>query len=286
MTIALATSAALPQLDPDDQLLLKALHEMSLAAEPVIWSNPDIDWSQYALCVIRSTWDYYERRPKYLNWVAHASTQTSFWNPAPLIAWNTDKTYLRDLEAKGVSIVKTEWRQAGQTIDFEALLSQPAWAEVVIKPVISASGKNTFRVNQTNLAALKPDLQRLANERDLMVQPFMHSITETGEWSFLFIDGQFSHAVAKVPAQGEFRVQEHLGGQLKRFTPDARQLAFAENVIQQIDTPALYGRVDVMLDETGQMRLGELELTEPSMYLSFDSESPRRFAEAIRRKLS
>lgn len=285
MPIVLATCAALPDLDADDQSLHEALKSLGIPVEIAVWDDPAVDWSRYALCVIRSTWDYVPKRDAYLCWADLVASQTALWNPAPLIRWNTDKTYLRDLESQGIRIVETEWLGAGSSVDFEALLQAKGWNEMVIKPVISSSGKDTYRLSRDAASSPNAELTDLLSRRDLMVQPLMTSVFTAGELSFLFIDGRFSHAVSKVPASGEFRVQEHLGGILKSFEPSREQLVFAEAVMRKIPAPTLYARVDLMLDEQGRLCLSELELTEPSMYLAFHEGAAVRFAQAIQAKL-
>jgi glutathione synthase/RimK-type ligase-like ATP-grasp enzyme len=284
MPIALATSAALPDLDSDNQRLLQALKNAGVDARPVVWDDPSVDWGAFALCVIRSTWDYVPKRDQYMAWAERVASQTVLCNPAPVIRWNTDKTYLQDLERQGVVIVETFWLSAGAAIDWRALMEAHGWREMVVKPVVSASGKDTVRVSLESLTARESELSALLAHRDLMVQPFMASITTVGELSFLFFDGRFSHAVAKKPASNEFRVQEHLGGRTGSLEPTPMQRDFAESVMRAVAWPTLYARVDVMLDEAGQLRLSELELTEPSMYLEHHPEAAQRFARAVQRQ--
>ena len=45
MDIALATAAALPDLDPDERLLIPALAALGLRAGPAIWTDAAFDWS-------------------------------------------------------------------------------------------------------------------------------------------------------------------------------------------------------------------------------------------------
>jgi len=285
MTIVLATCAALPELDLDDQQLAHALKAADVPFEIQVWDDPAVDWGKYAMCVIRSTWDYVPKRDQYVAWAETVASQTALWNPAPLIRWNTDKTYLRELADKGVPVLDTEWLARGSNIDFCSLLEEKGWAEAVIKPVVSASGKDTYKVSTETWPTIEAEIQALLQTRDLMVQPFMRSVATEGEWSFLFLNGEFSHAVAKRPRAGEFRVQEHLGGIFEALLPTAKQLECAEAVMRQVSWPSLYARVDMMLDEQGQLRLSELEMTEPSMYLAFDEQAPERFAQAILQRL-
>jgi glutathione synthase/RimK-type ligase-like ATP-grasp enzyme len=285
MTIMLATCADLPQLDTDDQALYRALQKANLPVEIAIWDDPSVDWSKASLCVIRSTWDYVPKRERYVQWAEQVASQTILWNPAPLIRWNTDKTYLREMAQQGVPIVETVWLTQGSAFDLKALLEERNWTEAVIKPVISASGKDTFRVSRSTASEFEPQVRELLSQRELMVQPFMVSVATVGELSFLYFNGEFSHAVAKRPSSGEFRVQEHLGGKFHPFVPSAEQLASADAVMRRIPHPTLYARVDMMADEQGGLRLSELELTEPSMYLAYDAAATGRFVQAIRQRL-
>ena len=94
--IALATAAEFPDLDEDAPALLKALTEQGIQGEPAVWTDPDVDWSAYDLVVVRSTWDYQDRHAEYLDWARRVAAVTTLKNSAEVLAWNTDKTYLRD----------------------------------------------------------------------------------------------------------------------------------------------------------------------------------------------
>ncbi len=284
MSIVLATCAALPALDQDDQHLYQALQAAQIPTEIQSWDDPAVDWGRYQLCVIRSTWDYVPRRQEYLAWTERVASQTVLWNPPTLLRWNTDKRYLAELEAKGVPVVPTVWIEAGTP--FHAIEWPQAWTQVVVKPVISAAGDDTFRVDRADWNAQQDTIEQLLSARDLMIQPFMSSVQRVGEYAFLFFNGVFSHALIKRPQNGEFRVQVHFGGYNERIQPTANQLDFAEGVMAQLAWPTLYARVDAIEDERGNLLLSELELTEPSMYLALDDQASARFVAAIQQKLA
>lgn len=285
MTIALATCRALPELDSDDQLLYRALLDAGIKTEIAIWDDETVDWSQYELVVIRSTWDYVPHRDAYLAWAEKISKQTALWNSPALLRWNTDKHYLRDLEAEGIQIVPTMWVSAGSLMAETVLPTERQWDELVVKPAISASGNDTYKIKRADWLAGMPPLQALLTEKDVMVQPFMKTVQTVGEYAFLFFNGEFSHAVLKRPKLGEFRVQEHHGGQNQPIVPTPEQRRFAENVLQSLPEPTLYARVDAIEDEAGQLMVSEVEVTEPSMYLVQDQQAPARFAAAIQERL-
>jgi glutathione synthase/RimK-type ligase-like ATP-grasp enzyme len=282
--VALATCAALPDLDADDQRLYHTMRAEGISTEIVVWDS-DADWSRYRACIIRSTWDYVPRQPEYVAWAEHVSTRTELWNPAPMIRWNSTKAYLKDLAEQGVPIVPTRWLSAGSGVDMAALVAETGWPDVVIKPVVSAGGNDTYCLDRQSLLAEREALNALLAERDVMIQPFMASVRTVGELSLLYVDGRFSHAIRKVPSADEFRVHEHRGGTQRRYEPTPEQRAFADALMQQLPWPALYGRVDLLLGAQGEPLLTELELTEPSMFLAYEPTAAQRFAQAIQARL-
>src|SRR5947208_12420337 len=92
--VALVTCAAFPQLGEDEPLLLDALRERGVGAEPAVWDDPTVDWAGYDLVVVRSAWDYSSRRDQFVEW---ARSVPRLLNPADVIEWNTDKRYLATL---------------------------------------------------------------------------------------------------------------------------------------------------------------------------------------------
>lgn len=285
ITVALATCAALPALDADDQHLYRAMQALGIPTEVVIWDR-ETDWSRFSACIIRSTWDYVPRREAYVAWAEHVATQTALWNPAPMIRWNSTKAYLKELADQGVPIVPTRWIQAGSAVDIVALVMETGWNEVVIKPVISAGGHDTYRLNRLSLLEQRTELDALLAERDLMVQPYMASVATTGELSLAYLDGEFSHAVRKLPGTGEFRIHEQRGGTTHLYQPSLIEQAFADTLIRQLPWPSLYARVDILLGADGEPLLTELELTEPCMFLRYAPPAAQRFAQAIQKKFS
>jgi hypothetical protein len=64
-----------------------------------------------------------------------------------------------------------------------------------------------------------------------VVQPFLPEIRE-GEWSLIFLGGEFSHAVVKRPAEGAFRVQHDFGGTVERREPKLSLIDDARAVLR------------------------------------------------------
>jgi hypothetical protein len=51
--VALVTCAEVPELDPDDRLLLDPLANLQVGADAVVWDDAGVNWGAYDLVVLR-----------------------------------------------------------------------------------------------------------------------------------------------------------------------------------------------------------------------------------------
>jgi glutathione synthase/RimK-type ligase-like ATP-grasp enzyme len=280
MTVALATSAALPGLAPDDRLLLRALRARGLAAEPVVWEDRHYDWAAAAVCVIRSAWDYAYRRQEFLAWVERVAAVIPLWNPAPVVVWNTHKRYLVDLAARGVPTVPTRVLPAGMHTTVRAVRQETGWGDLIIKAAVAQTGRYLLRVPGDREAEGQRHLDRLLPAEDMLAQPFLPGVTREGETSLVYVDGTFSHATRKRPAAGDFRVHDDFDGSLDPVTPSRPQRDVAEAALAAVESPVLYARVDLVPGPDGPVVM-ELELVEPDLYLATAHGAAERLAAAV-----
>src|SRR5690349_19662675 len=208
--IAIVTCLAYDDFKVDDRLLRKALEARGGEVESVIWDDRRVDWGDFDLCLIRSTWDYYYKHQQFLEWARRVEAQSSLWNPAELVAWNSEKTYLRELGEQGVPVIPTAW-VGPEEIDVEALLVERGWEEAVIKPIVDLGARNLRRV-RAGAGEAGTALEEVLAQSQAMVQPFLPSLETDGELSLIFVEGEFSHAVRKRPHPKDFRVQSIWGG--------------------------------------------------------------------------
>jgi len=282
--IALATSAKHPDLAVDDCLLLKPLAERGIHADPAIWDDPARDWLSFDVVVVRSCWDYHLKSEAFLRWIASLErASVPVLNAAPLVRWNANKSYLRDLDAKGIPIVPTCWPEVGDAVRLKDKLRELGWTKAVVKPRISATAHRTHLITTDHADSAQGLFDELRSGPGVMVQKFMDGILDEGEWSLIFFGGQFSHAVLKMPKMGDFRVQNDFGGSEHPADPPTQVLQSATRIVQTA-TPTLYARVDGVVDDQ-QFRLMELELIEPMLFLASHALAPSRFADAIARAL-
>jgi len=280
--VAFATCRELPELVAEEVAVREPLAALGITLEAAAWDDPGIDWSVFDLVVLRSTWNYVGRRDEFVAW---ARAVPRLANPADVVAWNTDKRYLRDLVAAGVPVIPTTW--VGPADEW----SPPDTGQWVIKPAVSAGSLDTGRYDGAD-----PSHQELATAhvgrlqaagRWVMVQPYLPAVDSDGETALLFFGGAFSHAVRKGPLlvgpdlgqnEGLFRLEE-----MTAREPSAVQLEVSRRVLAAVpgEPALLYARVDLIPGPDGAPLLIELELTEPSLFLDHSAGARQRLATAI-----
>ena len=218
----------------DDEHAIEPLAEIGWCVSTVSWRQTQIPWSDFDAVIIRSTWDYWNDVPAFLGILAQIDRETRLANPLDLVQWNLAKTYLVDLEGKGVGIVPTLWPDAVLEGSFPAFFKALDCDELVIKPVVGANGEDAFRVSRRES---KQRLGRVAGrfrKRSAMVQRFMPYILSEGEYSLFFFNGEFSHAILKKPAGSEFRSQEERGADIKAVVPGEKLMSGMEPELEII----------------------------------------------------
>lgn len=270
MRVALATCKTLPEPDPDAEPLLHALQAQGVDARQLAWDDEHADFGAVDLTLLRATWNYPQYPSEFLAWVAKVSEQTALWNPAAVVRWNHHKGYLLDLALRGLPIVPTELVAAGSSESLQSICQRRGYSAVVVKPAIGAGsfGARLFvhaEEGEAHLTALR-------ERGDVLVQPYLRSITERGERSLVWIDGEVTHAVRKAP---------RFAGEHEQIEPatdiSAAERALAKKIFAKLDLKPLYGRVDLVPGEDGEPLVMELELIEPSLYFDHSASGLERF---------
>ena len=284
--IAFLTMDSLADFVAYDHLVVEELRQSGVSVQEVSWRHPAPNWSQYAAVIIRSPWDYQSDPQAFLQVLERIELSSArLLNSLATVRWNIRKSYLRELETAGHTIVPTIWLQSPTTAELAQLPDHWNCAETVVKPIVGANADNAFRLSRNPAPELLQQAVAAFQQTTALAQPFISSVTALGEYSLIFFEGQFSHAVLKTPAAGDFRVQEEHGGIIQAIQPPPEMIACAERSLQSCPQPLLYARVDLVLLPDGQPAIMEIELIEPSLYLSFDPQSATRFATSIVRHL-
>jgi glutathione synthase/RimK-type ligase-like ATP-grasp enzyme len=265
--------------DPDSPLLLSALEAADMPAELVIWDDQHVDWETYDLCVIRSTWNYSSRLDEFLRW---AEGVERLENPFPVVKFSCDKHYLGELAERGHAVVPTTFCDVG---------AEPVFPEgdFVVKPCVGVGSIDAARYRDNEHAAARHHVASLHESgRDVLIQPYVQSVDVVGERAMIFVAGTFAHAMTKAamlntaPEERDWRFRRD---QMSLAVGEPSAVAFAQGVLGELGYDhLLYARVD-LVGVDGGWAVMELELVEPSLFLSYDAETTRRLAEAIKHRV-
>lgn len=276
--IGFVTAEQCADLTPDDRIAADALAARGVRVVPVVWSRsprPPVD-----ALVVRATWDYHTRPAEFTAWLAELERSgMPVHNPVPVLRWNMDKHYLRELEQEGVAVAATAWVE-DESIPLEELLEQRGWDDVVVKPAVSCNGWRTFRSHRARAREDEAAFQLARSAGAVMVQPFVPMIAREGEWSLIYIRGRYSHAALKQPRDGGFMVQPEHGGRSEAAIPMSCMLQDAERILAAAPGPTLYARVDGVR-QGRHLILMELELLEPHLFFELRPQAAAEFADAL-----
>lgn len=276
MRIALVTCERPTERDTNFDFIAAALRRRGAAAEAPKWTDPGVDWSGFDLVAISSTWDYHTQPDRFRQWLAEVDAASRLRNPRDLVEWNMDKRYLSELETAGVPTIPTIWTQPGEEDSAVAAIADSGWDRVVIKPVIDLGAERLARVEST----LAPRILA-AMDQPGMVQPYLGSLEREGEISLVFVAGELLHGLRKLPERGDFRVQPQYGGTHEAIEPDPAAIEIARAAIAAAPAEPLHARVDLVRDDAGGLRLIELELIEPNLYIDVAPAGAERIARAL-----
>ncbi|WP_037605236.1 ATP-grasp domain-containing protein [Streptacidiphilus rugosus] len=278
--IVLLTGRTMPREVSENDLLADELRTLGVRAEIQPWDEP-LDWSEHGIAVVRTTWDYWDRLDEFLAWAERTRKQTTLHNPAEVIVWNHHKGYLVGLGESGVPVIPTRLLRAGSgAAEIATALAEfderHGGVELVAKPAVSAGARGALRTRADHPEAAA-HLRELVAKGDALLQPLAESVLTRGETSLVFFGQEFSHAVRKVPAGGEYRIHEHHGGSVQPHAPTEAELAAARLALASAPARTAYGRVDLVELSEGPAVM-ELELIEPELFLPYADGATARYA--------
>lgn len=275
--VALATCSAFPAGDEDSSILVAAFERAGVTTSWQVWDDPTVEWSTFDATLLRSTWDYTPRRAEFLEWAGRVPLLV---NPYPVLAWSSDKVYLRDLAAAGIPVVPTTFVEPGQPLP-----ELPA-GEYVVKPSVGAGsvGAGRFRLPDDRDAARAHLALLHARQRTALVQPYVTGVDTAGETAVVCAGGAVSHAARKSallapgtvrPLDGKADANDHglfVQETMVAIAADAAQAAVAEQVLayvgERFGAVPVYARVDLLPGADGPVVI-EAELVEPSLFLAY-----------------
>ena len=281
LKIGLVTCREFPGLTEDDQLLIPAFKERKIVAKPVIWNDGPLHPNEYDLLIIRSPWDYYLSTAEYIAWMNKVSAAGyKILNKPEVIKKNLHKSYIKELQRRGVLTADTMFIPKKSILKLEEVFERKRFKKIVIKPAISAGAFETHLVAREEAEIFNPVAARILEYADLMIQDYIEEVETEGEYSLIFFNGEFSHAVIKKAQPGEFRTQPEYGGTIEPVKPSADLIDIAYDINDSLGVDTLYSRVDGIMSKD-EFKLIELEMFEPRLYFAQNEKSVKRFVEAV-----
>ncbi|TXE05202.1 RimK family alpha-L-glutamate ligase [Algoriphagus aquimarinus] len=270
----------------DENLILsEILSELKISHEIVSWSDPQVDWSKFSLLLIKSTWDYFDYYPEFLTWIETIRTLgIPTLNNLDTILWNSSKKYLLEIESKGFPVIAGMILEKGKLISQDEIKAKVKSEFCVVKPLVSGGAKNTLKLASQDWGKHAEKVQAWVNEEAFLIQPFISEVEKVGEYSLLFFNGKFSHAVLKTPASKDFRVQHYFGGTITPIDPSESMLSSCQAMVDEFASESLYVRVDGVEIE-GKFHLMELEMIEPYLFLALSDQAIPNYKRAIAARL-
>jgi hypothetical protein len=260
--------------DIDLRVVRDAFARRGVGLDAFAWDDASVPWANYPLVLVRSTWDYSLHHADFLAWARRVADHSQILNPLAVMERNTDKTYLQSLAAAGVPIVPTRWYVPGEPLPSAMELS----GDLVVKPAISAGARDTLRTSDAAEAAAHVG-SLVGAGRIAMVQPYLHAVDAEGEYSVIVLGGRPSHVVTKVPALTQGGRGDAQG--LVELTDELRAAALDVLAAEPYAEQCAWARVDLVRGAVGVLRLMELELTEPLLFLCLAEGSADRLVDVV-----
>jgi glutathione synthase/RimK-type ligase-like ATP-grasp enzyme len=266
----------------EDELVIKELKAQGFKVCRTNWDNPEFDWSSTRYVLFRAIWDYFDRFAEFSSWLKIVQQKTKLINPAEQIVWNMDKHYLRDLETAGINIVKTYFTEIGDPRTLKDVIAASGWKHVILKPAVSGGARHTYNIKPGEYDRYESIYKELIAKEAMLVQPFINSIMDKGEVSFMVFGGKYSHAVLKKAKAGDFRVQDDHGGTVHPYEASDEEIEFVQDVMAKCKTIPVYGRVDVAWDNNNELALVELEIIEPELWFRKNDNAAAMLAQSVK----
>lgn len=268
------------ELFDDDMLLIDVFNSKGHKVEPVVWDKPDINWNEFDMAIVRSVWDYIDRREEFLNVLSEIeSSSCKLFNSFEAIKWNSDKLYFFDLQKWNIPIVPTYRAEGFDIKELRKISRGKKFNEVVLKPTVGGGGADVYRVNVDEIPGKLKELKISQPHNEYLVQPLIESVMSEGEWSYVYAGGKLSHVLLKKPAAGNFLSHVIYGGSIEIVKPGKDDILMAEEILSKLQFDLLYARLD-LVRIGDKLAVMEVELIEPILYFNLTPGAAGQLANA------
>ena len=259
-----AKRADLHEFNEEVGTLTAAFAARGMSLDARLWDDAAEYAAEYDALLPLLVWDYFEgNEARFLSTMERASQITPVFNNPATLKWNADKAYLAELAANGAPVIPTVTVSGVMPDDADRAFARFGTDRLVIKPQVGGGAYRQVLLGRNDPWPHADDLPL----DDALIQPFLPSVQEEGEYTLLFFDGEFSHGLQKLAKSGDYRIQSQYGDREVPWIPDEEALRVARDVLGSLPETPLYARVDLLRGLDGKLALIELEMIEPYLYL-------------------
>lgn len=216
--------------------------------------------AQNTLILPLAVWDYSLEYANFLHFLNELErAKISILNPSEILKMNADKSYLKILEEANLPIIDSIIFKQNEEFNLSLIPFQKA----VIKPLVGQSGYKVRFLEQK--IPTKEEFPHGA-----LIQPFIESVEELGEFCFIFFGGKFNYAIHR-QTQKDWRANSNYGVKIAPLkNPSKAHIDLALKALKALKSSnLLYARVDLLPQKNGNVLINEVELIEPSLYFDF-----------------
>ncbi|CAG9469321.1 hypothetical protein OUP81_000736 [Campylobacter upsaliensis] len=224
--------------------------------------------AQNTLILPLAVWDYSLEYANFLHFLNELErAKISILNPSEILKMNADKSYLKILEEANLPIIDSIIFKQNEDFNF----SQIPFQKAVIKPLVGQSGYKVRFLEQK--IPTKEEFPHGA-----LIQPFIESVEELGEFCFIFFGGKFNYAIHR-QTQKDWRANSNYGVKIAPLkNPSKAHIDLALKALKALKSSnLLYARVDLLPQKNGKALINEVELIEPSLYFDFHENTLEQF---------
>ena len=265
----------------EDKLLIDQINSLGYQIDQHAWDDKNNSLPEGSLAIFRSTWIYHKKLNEFREWLSENEGKINFLNSLETIRWNLDKQYLIELGKAGVPSVETLTVNKSSGLSLSEIIDLKQWQTIVVKPSISASAHNTFKVTKRESKLFESKFQELLRTDNYIIQEFQENILTHGEISLVYINGIYTHAVLKQAKVGDYRVQSDFGGTIRLYEPSDEQIALGQRALANCPDEPIYGRVDIIYSNSRRWEVSEIEVFEPELWFRLKEDSAKLMAQAI-----
>lgn len=274
----------------EDLLLQKELINRGHLAEIISWEDKNINYNEYECLILRSVWGYQNKYLEFKKWLLYLKEHNiKIFNDVDILLNNIRKDkQFQILDKYSISHINTTFIKNKENLN--KLISTNA--KLIIKPIISGSGNNTFKLFSSESSSI--DQKEIVKafesifsveDNGAMLQPYIPEI-KNGEYACIFIGGLNTHNMLRYP--GVF-AEKQRPIYLETIPKDISKLAYQVSSIPEFNK-SLYMRVDIIYN-AGIPTVMEVELAEPDLLIKYipdnkiQKETIGLFAKKLERKL-